>query len=84
MKEQCFTVNGQRLPATFVQGSRPLDTAFATAVINCMNATIFQKHVGVGDHRCFVLDFHSESVVGDVFPHIVPAAGRKLTEQESH
>ena len=84
MKEQCLAVNGERLPATFNRGTRPLDAAFATAGINCISATIFQKHGGVGDHRCFVLDFHSESVVGDVFPRVVPAAGRKLTEQESH
>ncbi len=40
---------------------------FATAEINCASATILQKNGGVGDHRCFVLGFHSASMIGDVF-----------------
>jgi len=84
MQEQCLAVNGEHLPPTFNRGSPPLDAAFATAGINCASATIFQKNRGVGDHRCFVLDFQSTSVIGDVFPRVVPAAGRKLTENERH
>ena len=84
MKELCLAVNGEHLPSTFNRGTRLLDAAFATAGINCTSATIFQKNRGVGDHRCFVLDFHSASMIGDVFPQVVPAAGRKLTEEERH
>ncbi len=75
MSEQCLLVNGKKLPPTFNQGSRPIDSIFETAGVSCVNATIFQNHSSVGDHRCFSLDFKSESVIGDVFPRVVPAAG---------
>jgi len=84
MTEQCLAVNGEKLPPTFNRGSRPVDGVYATAGIDCVSATIFQKYGGVGDHRCFALDFKSVSMIGDVFPRVVPPAGRKLTENERH
>ena len=65
MTEQCLCLNGERLPASFVCGLRPIDGAFATAGISCANAMIFQKHGEVCNNRFFVLDFKSESVIGD-------------------
>ncbi len=84
MKDQCLVVSGECLPSTFNQGTCLLETVFATAGINCASATIFQKNGGVGDHCCFVLDFHSMSMIRYVFPRVVPAAGCKLTEEEHH
>ena len=46
--------------------------------MDCTNACILPRYVGVGDHRCFILDFTSASLVGDVFPKVVTAKGRKL------
>jgi hypothetical protein len=34
--------------------------------------------VGVGDHRVFVLDFASETILGNVFPRVIPLAPRLL------
>ena len=64
MKEQCLLTNKVKLPATFVTGSRPIDAVFATRGVETINASILQKYGGVGDHRCFLLDFSSESVLG--------------------
>jgi len=34
--------------------------------------------VGIGDHKCFILDFTSVSLLGDVFPKVVTSKGWKL------
>ena len=78
MKEQCCIHNGDRLPATFVRGTRPIDGVFATGGIEVIHAGILGKYAGVGDHRCFVLDFTSKSVLGTSFPRVLPHSGRKL------
>ena len=84
MKEQCRQVTGQKLPGTHVRGTKPIDGIYATTGVVCLNAKLLQKYRGVGDHRCFIVDFSSSSVIGDVFPRVVPAAGRKLTDNDRH
>ena len=78
MSEQCLKTNGVKLPGTFVTGTQPIDGCFATAGVECTNTCILPRYVGIGDHRCFILDFTSASLLGDVFPKIVTAKGRKL------
>jgi len=78
MSEQCLKTNGQPLPPTFVTGSRPIDAVYATAGVDSIHATILAKKAGVGDHRVFILDFTSESILGSVFPRVVKASARKL------
>ena len=78
MTEQCFKTTGRKIPPTHVRGSRPIDAVYATSGVICVNAGILAKYVGVGDHRCFIMDFCSVSVLGSVFPRIVPPAARKL------
>ena len=77
MLEQCLLATGQKLPPTFSRGgTKPIDDVFATAGINCVNATIFEKYGGMGDHRLFALDIVSASTIGDVFPRVVPPVAR--------
>ena len=64
----------EQLPATFITGTRPIDAVYATSGIEVMNAGLLGKYGGVGDHRCFVLDFATTSVVGSNFPRVLPAA----------
>ena len=78
MTEQCLATTGNPIPATHVRGSRPIDAVFATSGVVCKNATILQKYGGVGDHRCFVIDFCTKSMLGSVFPRVCPPAARKL------
>ena len=78
MKEQCHLHTGDRLPATFVTGTRPIDAVFATSGIEVLNAGLLSKYGGVGDHRAFVLDFTTASILGTSFPRVLPRQGRKL------
>ena len=78
MSEQCLKLNGEHLPATFVEGSWAIDAVFATTGVEVVNAGLLPKRGGVGNHRCFILDFTSASVFGTVNPRVAPASGRKL------
>ena len=78
MSEQVLKTKGRKLPPTHVLGSRPIDAVFATSGVVCKNAFILQKYGGVGDHRCFILDFCTVSMLGSAFPRVVPPAARKL------
>jgi len=78
MTEQCLKVNGVRLPATHVSGSRPIDGVFATPGITSVNAMVLPLYGNLGDHRCLIIDFTSESVLGTVFPRVMKPTSRKL------
>jgi len=78
MTEQCLSHTGHRLPATFVTGTRPIDAVYATQGIETLNVGLLPKFGGVGDHRCFILDFKSASVMGQKLPRVLPPKGRKL------
>jgi hypothetical protein len=77
-KEMCLYHTGTRLPPTFRTGSIPIDGIFATSGIDCVNVTLLPHFGGVGDHRCFIIDFSSESVIGTDFANIVRCAAREL------
>ncbi len=77
-KEMCSLHTGIPIPPTFRTGSIPIDGIFATAGIECVNVTLLPHLSGVGDHRCFIIDFSSDSVIGSDFPNIVRVAARKL------
>jgi hypothetical protein len=76
--EVCRKHAGWPIPHTFRTGSIPIDGIFATAGVECINAFILPHYGGVGDHRCFILDLSSESLIGTLFPNIVRCAARKL------
>ena len=77
-REICHYHTGLYLPPTFRTGSIPIDGIFATSGIECVNVTLLPHLGGVGDHRCFIIDFSSASVIGTDFPNIVRVASRKL------
>ena len=78
MTEQCFKTNGKKLPATHNRGKIAVDDCFATSGAECLAASILPKYGGVGDHRCFFLDFTSDSIIGTFFPKIAKPSSRKL------
>ena len=78
MTEQCKVATGRRLPATFVTGTRIIDTVYATTGIKVTNAALLPKYGVIGDHRYFIVDFRSASVIGDVHPNVIPGTPRKL------
>jgi hypothetical protein len=71
LSKQCLQCSGMHVPSTFRDGTVPIDAIFATAGIKCVNAYIPPHKGGVGDQRCFILNFTSSSVNGTKFPNIV-------------
>jgi hypothetical protein len=78
LSKQCLQCTGMHVPPTFRDSTVPIYAIFATAAIECVNAYILPHKGGVGDHRCFILDFTSSSVIGTKFPNIVRCSARKL------
>jgi hypothetical protein len=78
--ELCRKHTGTPIPPTHQKGSAPIDGIFATLGITCVNVFILPQYGGggVGDHRCFIIDLTSESMIGTSFPNIVQCAARKL------
>ncbi len=69
---------GIPISPTFQTGSIPIDGIFASPGIECINIFLLPHLGGVGDHRCFIIDFSSNSMIGTLFPNIVRCASRKL------
>jgi hypothetical protein len=69
--EQFLGCTGTHIPPTFRDGVMPIDAVYATAGIECVNAYILPHNGGIGDHRCFIINFSSSSVIGTRFQNIV-------------
>ncbi len=78
MGETCQQTTGEMLPATHSQGRYPINAVFCTAGLVCTAITLLPSRVGVGDHWIFVLDFASETILGNMFPRVIPLARRLL------
>ena len=65
-------------PYHFPYRQFPIDGIFATVGIECINTFILPHYGGIGNHRCFILDLSSESLIGTLFLNIVRCAARKL------
>jgi len=76
--KQCLGCTGTHIPPTFRDGIMLNDAVYATAGIECVNAYILPHKGGIGDHRCFILDFGSASVIGTRLQNIVRCAARRL------
>jgi hypothetical protein len=74
LTELCRHHTGIPIPATFCTGSSPIDGIFAIPGIECVNTFILPHLAGVGDHRCFIIDLSSSSIIGSSFPNIVRCA----------
>jgi hypothetical protein len=78
LSKQCLQCTGMHVPPTFKDGTVLIDAIFATAGIECVNAYILPHKGGVGDHRCFILNFMSSSFIGTKFLNTVRCSARKL------
>jgi hypothetical protein len=70
----CLCTTGICLPSTHTCSRTPINAVFATSGLVCMAVTLLPSLVGVGDHRVFILDIDSMSLVGDVFPRVIPVS----------
>ncbi len=68
MHELCQRITGLPLPHTHIRGSVPIDTVFCTAGIDGVAVALLLSRFGIGNHRVFMVDVTSASMLGDVFP----------------
>ena len=61
----------KQLGATYFQGHKPIDAIWATSDVTVANACMMPVGYGVRDHRLFVVDFATETVVGISLQKIV-------------
>jgi hypothetical protein len=78
MHELCQRITGLLLPHTHICGSVPIDAVFCTAGIEGVAVALLPSRIVVGDHRVFMVDVTSASMLGDVFPLVILATGRLL------
>ncbi len=71
LTELCRRNTGIQIPATFYTGSSPIDGIFAPPGIECVNTFILPRLAGKENHRCFIVDLSSSSLIGSSFPNIV-------------
>ena len=69
---------GEKIGATFFRGTGPKDGVWVTPEVAVTGACVMTAGYGIGDHRAFILDFLTSSLVGQTPPNIVRAAARRL------
>jgi hypothetical protein len=78
MSELCYRTTGTLLPPTHNRGSVPINAIYGTVGLVCSAVAILPDRMGVGDHKVFIMDIESDCILGDVFPHVLPAMRRLL------
>ena len=78
MIEAVGNYTGQQLGAPFFRGSKPIDGVWVTSDVQVTGACVMPAGYGIGDHRLFVVDLLTPSLVGMSPPKIVRAAARRL------
>ena len=78
MVEVVGNLTGQKVGATFFRGKDPIDGVWATPDVAITEACVMPVGYGIGDHRMFVVDFLTSSLIGCNPPMIVRAAARRL------
>jgi hypothetical protein len=70
MKEVVGGFTGIRLGATFFRGRELIDAIWATSDLEVAHVCVMPVGYGVGDHRLFVVDFSTASMIGTCPPKI--------------
>jgi hypothetical protein len=68
MHKLCQCITGLPLPHTHICGSVLIDAVFCTTGIDGVAVALLPSHIGVGDHRVFMVNVTSASMLGDLFP----------------
>ena len=84
MKEVVGAYTGKRIGPTFFRGQLPIDGVWATSDIRVSNACLMPAGYGIGDHRLFVIDMHTSSLIGTEPPRARRAASRRLNNRLPH
>ena len=78
MSEVVGDFTGKKVGATFYRGKKPIDGIWATRDVQVVGACVMPAGFGVGDHRMFVVDFCTASLLGLTPPKIVRSLARRL------
>jgi len=78
MKEVVREYTNLDLGATYFQGSQPIDGIWATSDVIISNACVMPAGYGIGDHRMFIVDIVTSSIIGVDPPKIQQAKARCL------
>jgi hypothetical protein len=78
MKECFQQVNHHQTPPSHFRGSKPITGCYITAGIDCLNCYVSPHQAGPGDHRYWMVDFCTKSVLGVGYPLLVRPRGHRL------
>jgi hypothetical protein len=83
MKEVVGEFTTRKLRATYFQGSIPIDAIWAISDVTVANVCVIPVGYGAGDHRLFVVDFATTTLVSTGPQKIIqPALCRLNTKIE--
>ena len=78
MIEAVGNYTGKKIGATFFRGTKPIDGVWVTSDVVMIGACVMPAGYRIGDHRLFVLEFLTLSLIGHDPPKIVRAAASCL------
>jgi hypothetical protein len=78
MKEVVGSYTGKKLGPTYFRGSKPIGGIWATSDVTIASACVMPVGFGIGDHRLFVVDVLTASLVGSEPICIVRPHARRL------
>ena len=78
MNEVVGTLIGNKIGATFFKVSKPIDAVQATPDIGVVGACVMPSAYGFVDHRLFVLDYLTSSLIVQTPPQIIRSGTRRL------
>jgi hypothetical protein len=78
MKEVVRDFTTRQLGAMYFRGSEPIDGVWATGDITVTNACVMPVGFGVGDHRLFIINFATTTLVGSRLTTVVCPTLRRL------
>ena len=80
MVEVVGEFTGKKIGATYFrnQSNKPIDAIWATPDVVVVGACIMPVGYGVGDHRMFIVDFLTSSLIGSNPPTIIRSQARRL------
>ena len=72
---------GEQLGATFFRGKNSVDGLWASPSLEVVEACIMPVGYGAGDHRLFVMDFKTRSLLGAQSLRTMRQASRRLSNR---
>jgi hypothetical protein len=84
MKEVVGSYTGKKIGPTFFRGQLPINGIWATSNITIANACIMPAGYGIGDHRLFVINIHTSTLIGTAPPRARRTASRRLNTRLPH